>query len=70
MLEIFLFSLIIFGIVKFLYTNKPRYCFFSFLFIGLLTWDRPEIGIILLLFLFISLLPVLHQAIENDKNET
>lgn len=57
MLEIFLFSLIVFWLVKFFYTKKISNCFLSFLFIGLLAWDRPEIGLFLLFFQFIAVFP-------------
>jgi hypothetical protein len=56
LLAIFLVSLIIFGIVKFLYTKKIEYCYLSFFLVGLCAWERPEIGIFLFLFLFLSML--------------
>jgi len=57
MLEIFLFSLVIFTLVKYFYTKKIGYVFFSFLIIGILSWDRPEIGIFLFFALFAALTP-------------
>jgi hypothetical protein len=56
MLEIFLFSLLLFGVVKFFYTKNLAYCYFSYMMVGLIAWERPEIGIFLFSFLFISFL--------------
>ncbi|KUG05659.1 hypothetical protein ASZ90_016912 [hydrocarbon metagenome] len=49
MLQAFLVSLIVFGIVSYLYSGKYRFWFLSFFFVGLLAWDRPEMGIPVLL---------------------
>ena len=43
--------------VKFIYSEKFRWSFFSFFLIGLLAWDRPELGIFLLLFLLVAYIP-------------
>jgi hypothetical protein len=68
MLDIFLISLIIFGLVTCIYYRKVGWCFFSFFLIGLLAWDRPEIGIFLLFFLSISLIPYAIRECKNTKN--
>jgi hypothetical protein len=69
-LEIFLFSLIVFGIVKFYYTKKIGYCFFSFLCVGLLMWERPETGPLVLLFLFIGFIPYFISLWKLTKNQS
>jgi hypothetical protein len=69
MLTIFLFSLIIFGLVTFFYSKKIRWCFFSFFFIGILAWDRPEISIFILFFLIISLLPYVIREWKISKKK-
>jgi hypothetical protein len=68
MLEIFLFSLIILGIIKFIYTEKNGWSYFSFFLIGLLAWDRPEIGPFVMLFLFISLAPIFIKKWKSTNN--
>jgi hypothetical protein len=49
MLELFLFSVIVFGIISYFYSGKFRFWVLSFLFIGFFAWDRPEMGIQLLI---------------------
>lgn len=71
MLQIFLFSVIIFGVISFLYSGKFRFWILSFYFIGLLAWDRPEMGIPVLIsvFVFFCLIVVRNwQNIEKKKN--
>jgi hypothetical protein len=67
MLEIFLFSLIVFGLVHFFHSKKIHYCFFSFLCIGILAWDRPEIGLFLLTFLLIGMFPFFVKQLVATK---
>jgi hypothetical protein len=55
-LTTFLLSLVIFGLVKFFYTKKIEYCYFLFFMVGLCAWERPEIGIFIFSFLFLSIL--------------
>ena len=69
MLELFLFGLIVFGVVNFFYSGKIRYCFFSFFILGLLAWDRPELGIVLFALLFLSLIPYIVRQWKITKRK-
>jgi len=53
MLQVFLFSIIVYGLISYLYSGKYRFWFVSFFFVGLLAWDRPEMGIPVLASVFV-----------------
>jgi len=70
MLQIFLLSVIIFGIISYLYSRKFKYWFISFFFIGLLAWDRPEMGIPILISVFlIFFLFTMNNFEKNEKGK-